>query len=373
VELILCLAAQVCLGQSGSGSDPIDRGQYLATAADCGGCHTVDPAKPMAGGYAVPTPLGAIYTPNITADAKTGIGSWTDEDFVRALQQGIGKNGEHLYPAFPYDSYTLLSRADILAIKAYLFSLKPIRSVTPANRLMFPFNHRWLLWGWKLLNFTPRRFEPDPGRSLQWNRGAYLVEALEHCGTCHTPRNLTLGVERGRALAGGDAGAWQAYNISADPVSGIGLWNDAELRSYLVTGKAPGKGYAAGPMAEAVEKSLRHLSDPDLSAILVYLRSVRPIRLHGDSKPRFDHGRPAKDEMSLRGIAGVTLSARPVSSAELFSGECASCHGADGKGSADGYYPSMFHDTVLGARTPNNLILVLLEGVQRQGTREAGI
>jgi mono/diheme cytochrome c family protein len=236
---------------------------------------------------------------------------------------------------------------------------------------MFPFIQRWLLRGWKLLNFTPRRFEPDPGRSPEWNRGAYLVEALEHCGTCHTPPNLTFGVNRGRAFAGGDVGAWQAYNISSDPVSGIGLWNDAELLSYLATGKAPGKGYAAGPMAEAVEKSLQHLSNPDLSAILTYLRSLRPIRLRGDSKPRFDHGRPAQDEMSLRGIAGVTLSARPVSSAELFSGQCANCHGADGKGSADGYYPSRFHDTVLGAPSPNNLILVLLEGVQRQGPHEA--
>ena len=161
----------------------IDRGHYLAIAADCAACHTANASKPMAGGGALPTPFGTIYTPNITPDKETGIGNWTDDDFLRAMQQGIGKNGEHLYPAFPYDSYTLLSRDDVLAIKAYLFSLPPVHNFVPGNELSFPFDQRWILWGWKLFNFRDARFTPDQHKSDEWNArrlSGECARALRH-------------------------------------------------------------------------------------------------------------------------------------------------------------------------------------------------
>ncbi|HUZ65660.1 MAG TPA: cytochrome c [Acetobacteraceae bacterium] len=344
----------------------IARGHYLVIAGDCQACHTIDPSKPMAGGYAVPTPFGTIYSSNITPDRTTGIGTWSDSDFVRAMQRGVGKSGKNLYPAFPYDSYTLLSRPDILAMKAYLFSLPPVHNVIPADRLGFPFNQRWILWGWKLLNFRNARFRPDPGKSAAWNRGAYLVNALEHCGTCHTPRNLTMGLETGRSLAGGAVGSWFAYNITPSKAGGIGGWSSRDIVGYLSTGIAPGKAWAAGPMAEAVQHSLSHLHAADLRAIVTYLRSLRPISGGDGKKPRFAHGTPAVYEAVLRGRSGVTASTAAASGAELYSGNCASCHGVTGTGSKGGYFPPLIHDTTVGASRANNLVMVILSGVQRR-------
>jgi mono/diheme cytochrome c family protein len=343
----------------------IAHGRYLATAGDCQACHTTDPAKPMAGGYPVTTPVGTIYSANITPDNETGIGTWTDDDFVRSLQQGIAKDGSNLYPAFPYDSYTLLSRDDILAIKAYLFSLKPIHQAVPANRLIFPFNQRWILWGWKLLNLRDTRFQPDSSKSPAWNRGAYLVEALEHCGTCHTPRTLTMGMDTRRKLSGGSVGPWMAFNVTPDLVSGIGQWSENDLISYLSSGIASGKAWAAGPMAEAVEHSLAHLTREDLKASVLYLRDQKPIPDAGQRQPRFAFGQPANYEATLRGASGLTDSATAANGAELYSGNCASCHQATGAGSSDGYFPPLLHNSTVGAPTANNLVMVMLNGVAR--------
>ena len=367
----LLLAAPGVVAAQGV-SDPavVARGKYLALAADCGACHTADASKPMAGGVAVPTPFGLIYAPNITPEKASGIGAWSDNDFVRAMHQGIGKQGENLYPAFPYEAFTLLSRDDVLAIKAYLFSLKPIHNIVPANDLSFPFNQRWILWGWKLFNFRDARFHPETGRSAQWNRGAYLVEALEHCGTCHTPRNITLGLERDRNLAGGAAGAWDAFNITPDKTGGIGAWSDSEVFQYLATGATPGKAWAAGPMAEAVQNSLSQIDPDDLHAIIAYLRTQRPIATDEMREPRFAFGKPATYEFGLRGTTGLTADARPVSGAELYSANCASCHGVAGTGSQDGYFPPLVHNSALGAERPNNLLLVILDGVHRRTPHE---
>ncbi|MDQ2801636.1 MAG: cytochrome c [Pseudomonadota bacterium] len=344
----------------------IERGRYLALAGDCQACHTIDQSKQMAGGYAVPTPFGTIYTPNITPDQGTGIGRWSDADFVRAMHQGLGKNGENLYPAFPYDSFTLLSRDDVLAIKAYLISLPPIHNVVPANALGFPFNQRWILAGWKLFNFHDGRFRPDAGKSAQWNRGAYLVQALEHCGTCHSPRNFTMGTENNRKLAGGAVGAWSSYNITPDKVSGIGAWSEHDIQSYLATGIAPGKAWAAGPMGEAVEHSLSQLQPADVQAIVSYLRDQPTIAGGGETAPRFDYGHPAHYEAGLRGANGLSRSANAGSGAELYSANCASCHGDKGTGSADGTFPPLLHNTSVGAPAPNNLVMVIVNGMQRQ-------
>ncbi len=348
-----------------SNAEQIKRGEYLARAADCIACHTVDKAKPFAGGYPVATPFGTIYGPNITSDKETGIGTWSDEDFIRALHLGIGKNGEHLYPAFPYASFTKLSRDDVLAIKAYLFSLPPIQQKTPENKLPFPFNQRLILAGWNLFNFTPGRWQPDDAKSVEWNRGAYLVEGLAHCQECHTPRNGTMGLDHKRAFSGAPLAGWTAYNITPDMESGVGGWKDQELVQYLKTGSVPGKASAAGGMGEAVEHSLQYLTDPDVQAIATYLRSVPVIHNPADTKPRFAWGQPSQDDATLRGIAPVSVSNVASGGAELFSGNCASCHSASGSGVTDGYYPSLFHNSTVGASDPNNLLMVILNGVQR--------
>jgi mono/diheme cytochrome c family protein len=361
----LCASPATAMAQQKQDTALLARGRYLVIAGDCQACHTIDPAKPMAGGYPVPTPVGTIFSANITPDNETGIGTWTDDDFVRALQRGIAKDGSNLYPAFPYDSYTLMSRDDIRAIKAYLFSLKPIHQAVPANRLTFPFNQRWILWGWKLLNFRDTRFQPDSSKSAAWNRGAYLVEALEHCGTCHTPRTLTMGMDTSRKLSGGSVGAWRAFNITPDPYAGVGLWSASDLLSYLSSGIASGKAWAAGPMAEAVEHSLAHLTREDLNASVIYLRDQKPIPGAEQRQPRFAFGQPANYEASLRGASGITDSAAAASGAELYSGNCASCHQATGAGSSDGYFPPLLHNTTVGAPTVNNLVMVMLNGVVR--------
>ncbi|SFC29346.1 cytochrome c [Collimonas sp. OK412] len=351
-------------------ADQITRGAYLAKAADCIACHTVDPAKPFAGGYPLATPFGTIYGPNITPDKETGIGSWSDEDFIGALHNGIDDEGKHLYPAFPYTSFTKLSRDDVLAIKAYLFSLPPIQQKNLENKLPFPLNQRWILAGWNLFNFKPGEWKDDGGKSPEWNRGAYLVEGLAHCQECHTPRNLTMGVDLKRSFGGAQLGGWTAYNITPDPVSGIGGWKDEEIVQYLKTGLVPGKASAAGGMAEAIEHSLQYLNDADLKAIVTYVRSVPAINDAADKKPRYAWGQAADDDAELRGVAAVSVSSNASSGAELFSGNCASCHSASGSGVVGGYYPSLFSNSVVGARDPGNLLMVILNGVQRRGKDE---
>src|ERR1700736_315603 len=229
------------------------RGEYLTKAADCVACHTVpDSGRPFAGGVAFKLPFGTIYSSNITADPDTGIGGWSDADFVRAVRDGVGKDGQHLYPAFPYTSYTKLSRSDVLAIKAYLGSLPAIRQANRVNDLAFPFNQRWAMGFWNAAFFKDRRFVANASKSPEWNSGAYLATALGHCGECHTPRNLGYGMERGKELAGEELQGWRAYNITPDPKYGIGAWSDAQIVRYLQTGFADGHASASGPMGEAV-------------------------------------------------------------------------------------------------------------------------
>ena len=236
--------------------DSVKRGEYLAKAADCAACHTLANQKPYAGGLPFNLPFGTIYATNITPDRGTGIGQWSDADFVRALHHGVGRNGQDLYPAFPYTSYALMSTEDALAIKDYLFSLEPVHSVAPANQLGFPYNQRYLMRAWKLL-FLPRgQFKPDPQRTAQQNHGAYLIEALGHCGECHTPRSAMYGLDNGKKFAGAVTAGWHAYNITPDPAAGIGNWSDQDLINYLSQGFAQNHGPASGSMAQAVEFSL---------------------------------------------------------------------------------------------------------------------
>ena len=306
-------------------ADPVARGQYLARAADCQACHTARGGKPFAGGLAFKLPFGAIYSANITPDRETGIGAWTDAQFLSALRQGVDDEGQRLYPAMPYAAYTHMSDADALAIRAYLASLPPVHKETPANTLSFPFNQRGLMAIWGRLFNPNRRFEPYPDRSPEWNRGAYLAEAMAHCGDCHTPRNLMQGLDNRRKYAGAVAAGWRAFNITGDKLTGVGGWSDAELAQYLSQGHAPGRGTAAGPMAEAVDLSLQYLTPSDLKALVTYVRAIPAVPT--PSQPPPVPG-PAPAAHNL----GVAEGTNPLGK-QIFEGACASCHSWSGAGS----------------------------------------
>jgi mono/diheme cytochrome c family protein len=358
-------------GSASGAADPdlVKRGAYLARVGDCVACHTADKSRPFAGGLPIVTPFGTLYTPNITPDPDTGIGQWSDADFLRAMHEGIGKSGERLYPAFPYAEYTKVTSQDVQAIRAYLNTLTPIHYTPPRNDMKFPFNQRWLMLFWNLVNFTEGRFVPDPKQSPEWNRGAYLVQGLAHCEECHTPRNLTQGLKTTDRFSGAAQGGWHAFNVTPDRNSGVGNWSDAELVSYLSTGVVPQRANAAGPMGEVVADSTQYVSQEDLSSIVIYLRSVPPVS-GGETHPRDQWGNPANDVTALRGnkITGVN-------GAQLFVANCASCHNWTGQGvgaSAPGAYPSLIHNTTVGASDPNNLAMVILHGVSRT-TRQADV
>jgi mono/diheme cytochrome c family protein len=368
---LLAVIAMVSSLPARAEDDSVRRGEYLARAAGCSLCHTADPARPFAGGRPVASFFGEVVAPNITPDAATGIGQWSEEEFLAAVQRGLNRSGQPLYPAMPYAAYTLMSREDVLAIRAFLMAQPPIRADAAQTTLSFPFNQRWLIWVWRLANFRDARFEPPSGKSEAYRRGAYLVEAVAHCGTCHTPSALP-GPGQAGALSGGSFWAWQGYNITADPIAGIGGWSDSDLDRYLSTGAARGRAYAAGPMAETIDHGLRYLSEDDIAAIRLYLRDVAPVPDKSATKARFNWGKPSAAEVSFRGTAAIDTGA-VTSGAELYSGACASCHGSDGAGTRDGFYPALFHNTTTGAVDADNLVLVILDGVRRAAPEGAAL
>ena len=355
-------------------ADPLARGEYLAKAADCVACHTVPGSdRPFAGGVAFRLPFGTIYSTNITADRETGIGGWSDDQFVRAVREGVRNDGQHLYPAFPYTSYTQLSRDDVLAIKGYLFSLPAIRQANRADTLAFPFNQRWAIGVWNAAFFKSRRFAAESSKSPQWNRGAYLATALGHCGECHTPRNLAFGLEHGREFAGEEVQGWRAYNITADPNYGIGSWSDADIAQYLTSGHAEGRGSASGPMAEAIAHSLQYLDAEDTAALVAYLRGVparrgrHPIEVDmrpapalastavgpGVATPGVASPGVASPGVATPAVAtpGATPSGAGAAGAgqSLFAGACASCHLWNGVGLESRYA------SLIGSRGVNDV------------------
>lgn len=332
----------------------VARGKYLAQAADCQACHTAKGGAPFAGGRPFTLPFGTLYTPNITADRETGIGGWTDAQFLRAVHKGIAPDGQRLYPAFPYASYSLMPDNDVLAIKAYLFSLPPVRQETAPNTFAFPFNQRWLMAIWGAFFNPGKTFEPIAERDPQWNRGAYLVEGPAHCGECHTPRNLMQAMNTRRKFAGGVAEGWNAYNITPDRETGIGAWSQAEIEAYLSSGHAAGRSVASGPMREAVELSFSRLAPSDIAAIAAYLRTVPPVRAAHLAAPA--------------GPAPASHAAIPTGNLEgkrVFEGACVSCHAWSGAG-------AMVADAQLtGKRSVNdptaaNVALMVLNGTGPQ-------
>ena len=260
----------------------VERGGYLVRAAGCISCHTDKKGNgaPFAGGRGLKTPFGIYYSPNITPDPETGIGKWTDADFVQALRRGLNPQGQHYFPVFPYTTYTKISEKDVLAIKAYLFSLQPVPRKNRAHDVWPPFNWRWTVGLWKKLYFQEGGIEPEPGRDRIWLRGAYLVEALVHCGECHTPRNIAGALDRTMWMAGtkdGPEGA-VAPNITPEVQTGIGDWSVDQITFFLKKGTKPDWEAAEGAMAETIKDGLSHLSKADLEAIARYITSLPPIQ-----------------------------------------------------------------------------------------------
>jgi mono/diheme cytochrome c family protein len=338
-------------------ADPIARGQYLTRAADCQACHTAKGGVPFAGGLAFNLPFGSIWSPNITPDKDTGIGGWTDAQFLGALHRGVDDQGQPLYPAMPYAAFAYMTDADALAIKAYLFSLPPVHRPNKDSTFTFPYDQRWLMAVWARLFDPGQPFMPHPDRSPQWNRGAYLAEAMAHCGDCHTPRDLAQALNNRRKYAGAVAAGWKAYNITGNRLNGVGAWSDAELAEYLSTGHAAGRGSAAGPMAEAVDLSLSHLTPSDIAALVAYLRSI-PALATPDQPPPVLRPAPAAPKQGL--VADYDPKGKRV-----FEQACASCHDWTGQGSLNAWA------TLTGGRAVNdptatNVAQVVISGARRR-------
>jgi len=325
--------------------DNIARGAYLARAGDCMACHTARGGLPYAGGRALATPFGTVYAPNITPDARTGIGAWTADDFWHALHNGIAPGGRLLYPAFPYPNMTKTTRADADALYAYLRSLAPARQPNRPHDLRFPYDRQIVLAGWRLLYFKPGVYVPQPARGAAWNRGAYLVEGLGHCAACHSPRN-GLGAT-GARLSGGmiPTIGWYAPALDAAGEAGLRDWDQAHIVQLLRTGVAP-RGAVFGPMAEVVGQSLQYLSDADAGAMAAYLHA-----LPGDPGPRQPSAPPSDAVMK----AGR----------DLYEHHCADCHGADGRGTriaGQPAYPPLAGNGALTMADPVNAIRIVLNG-----------
>ncbi len=258
----------------------LDRGAYIFAAADCGACHTnVKEKGPLlAGGRPLKTPFGIFYTPNITPDPGTGIGRWSDADFTRALRDGVSPGDDHYFPVFPYPSFTKMTDQDILDLKAYIFSLPAVSQPNRDHEIDFPFGWRFTVWFWKQMNFTEGPFVADPARSAEWNRGAYLVEALAHCGECHTPRGWLGGVDTSLAMSGTTAGpdGKKVPNVTPDLDTGIGGWSPKDVVRVLRTGQLPDGDFVGSVMGEVVNGTSK-LTDADRQAIAVYLQSLPPI------------------------------------------------------------------------------------------------
>lgn len=321
-------------------ADLLERGRYLTRAADCVACHTSEDGVPFAGGRAFVLPFGTLYSTNITPDPDTGIGHYSDAQFIDAVRRGIGPSHERLYPAMPFVSYALMTDADVLAMKAYLFSLAPVKAPVPENRLSFPFDQRALMGVWSALFASDHSFEPNADRSPEWNRGAYLAEALGHCGECHTPRNLFFALDNRSKYAGAVQAGWRAFNITPDRDAGIGTWSDEQVAHYLSTGHADGRGTAAGPMGEAVENSLRYLTAEDIAALTAYVRSVNAARSAELPPPRET---PAPRAPIDAQTAGLDPRGQAV-----YEGACAGCHGWTGES------PVLAPASLIGTRAVND-------------------
>jgi mono/diheme cytochrome c family protein len=329
------------------------KGEYLARAGDCIACHTAPEGRLFAGGRAMPTPFGTLYTSNITPDPQTGIGQWTADEFYKMMHTGRSRDGGLLYPAMPFGSYTKVTREDSDAIYAYLRTVEPVTQANRPHELSFPYNNRSLILGWRTLFFSEGEFEPDPGKSAEWNRGAYLVEGLGHCGMCHTPINALGGNSQADAFKGGliPMQNWYAPSLTSNKEAGLGDWSIKDISDLLRTGISS-RGAVYGPMAEVTYNSLQYLSDEDTRAMAVYLKSIAQ-----DAAPDVAQPSVPASEGSLLMSLGKTV----------YDQRCASCHGAQGQG-APPHYPPLAGNQSIQMQSAVNAIRMVLNGGYPPGT-----
>jgi len=318
------------------------RGRYLVYAGDCAACHTADGGAPFAGGRGVPTPFGMIYATNITPDRTTGIGAWSEDDFWRAMHDGVRRDGSHLYPAFPYPWFTKLDRDDVLAIKSYLDTLKPVVQANKEPDLPWPLSWRGSLAAWNGLFFKSGTYAWNTAQSEQWNRGAYLVEGLGHCSACHSPKNFLGAVKTKDDFEGGSGEGWFATSLRPTAGEGLGDWSENDIVEYLKTG-ANNHARAMGPMAEVVHNSTMHLNNDDLHAMALYLK-----HLPGDTAHRQT---PSQDRAALdRGRL-------------VYVDQCSGCHMEGGEG-IPGVFPPMKGNSGVHAHDTTSLARLVLEGAR---------
>jgi mono/diheme cytochrome c family protein len=349
LSLLLCSALAAGESTAQPSSEIIVRGKALVEAGDCASCHTSDPAKPFAGGRRISTPFGGVYAPNLTPDRETGLGRWSDEDFLRALRQGIAPDGSRYYPAFPYPYFTKLIREDILAIRAYLATLEPVRKATSPPELLFPFNFRVGMRVWNWLFLKPGIIMPDQARGTAWNRGRYLVEGLSHCGACHTPKNFLGADKRGQAFAGNRVDGMFAPRLDGAERGGLKSWSADDIAEYLQSGRNA-RSHAGQVMSEVVINSTSRMGDSDIRAIAVYLKSLPA----GPPEPKVTPPSPAQ-------MAGGE---------KIYRGACVACHEIDGSG-APRIYPPLPGNANLQSADPLSTIRIILDGAETITTPRA--
>jgi len=331
-------------------------GEYLARAGDCVACHTARGGEPFAGGLEMKTPFGTLYTPNITPDPETGIGKWSPDDFWRALHEGRSRDGSLLYPAFPYPSYTKITRADADAIYGYIWSLKPVRRRNTPHDMQFPYNQRNLLMGWRALYFEPGVFAPRADETPEWNRGAYLVQGLGHCDACHTSRNMLGATVKDKQLAGGliPLQDWYAPSLTSNREAGLGQWQISDVVVLLRTGIS-NRGVVFGPMAQVVHDSLQYLTESDTQAMAVYLKS-------------FAQSGTPDDPAQIRPTEGQSTASFETG-AKIYDTHCKSCHGVGGLG-VPPMYPPLANNQAISMEFSVNPIRMVLFGGFPPATRD---
>lgn len=343
---VLCASSSLVDGAGVQDFSAVERGHYLADAADCSSCHTLPGSNhPYAGGRAIETPFGVLAAPNITPDRETGIGSWTDDEFDTAVRNGRSRNGARLYPAMPFPYYSRMSRQDVKDIRAYLSTVEPVRNAVRVNRLPFPLNLRISMMAWDALYFKPGEFDPAASKSQQWNRGAYLVLGPGHCGACHTPKTFLGGDKSSDAFRGDTLQGWTAPGITSGQ-GPLANWSPDDIAIYLKTGHNQ-YAAAAGLMSEVVELSTSKLTDDDIKAVAIYLKDI--------SGPAPQSSTPDKDVVS----AG----------AAIYQDLCSACHRQDGKG-VPGLFPDLAETPTVKASDPTTVLRVILQGAQSVSTKE---
>jgi len=368
ILIVICAAAQ----STPASKELVSRGAYLALAGDCVACHTAKKGKPYAGGTPISTPMGVIYSTNITPDLETGIGHYSMDNFVKVMREGVTEDGDHLYPAMPYTSYAKVSREDLSALYAYFMQgVEPVHQPNHPTKLSWPLSIHSLMVVWNGIYLKKGEYAPDSNKSVSWNRGAYLVQGLGHCGGCHTPRGV-LGQEKASSekdgrlyLAGAKLDNWYALPLTGDHKTGLDAWSKDEIAEYLKTGRTD-RVAAVGMMAEVVGKSTQYLIDQDLLAIAEYLKTLPPST---DEEP-------GNGNLSIQ-ASDVSAATRALSAGDtgmrgsrVYLDNCNACHRSDGTG-AKRTFPNLVKNEAVNAKDPISLIHIVLTGSSMPQTQTA--